>query len=93
MHVAHVNTLNTHALTFQESVEEEVTMMMQTVLHVLLDCFVNLSDRMDKHANSVGHCVAVIMATFELMSPKHYHVLRNSLLHGVVTNINLEVRG
>lgn len=67
--------------------------MMQSVLHVLLDCFVNLSDRMEKYASTVGHCVAVIMAVFELMSPKHYNVLRNSLLQGMVQNINLEVRG
>lgn len=76
----------------QGSVEEEVTMMVQTVLHILLDCFVNLSDRMEKYSNTIGHCVSVIMALFELMAPKHYHVLRNSLLHGHIPNINLEVR-
>ena len=68
-------------------------MMMQSVLHVLLDCFVNLSDRMEKHSNTVGLCVSVIMALFELMAPKHYNVLRNSLLHDKIPNINLEVRG
>ena len=68
-------------------------MMVQTVLHVLLESFVNLSERMEKYSNTVGHCVSVIMALFELMAPKHYHLLRNGLVQGNIPNINLEVRG
>ena len=67
-------------------------MMVQTVLHVLLECFMELCDRMDKYANTIGHCVSVIMALFELMVPKHYHILRNSLQQGKIPDINLEVR-
>lgn len=71
-------------------VEEEVTTMVQTVLHVLLECFVNLSERIEKHTNTVGYCVSVIMAMFELMAPKHYHLLRNGLASGQIPNIDLE---
>ena len=71
--------------------EEEVATMVQTVLHVLLECFVNLSERIEKHANTVGYCVSVIMAMFELMAPKHYHLLRNGLASGQIPNIDLEV--
>ena len=65
--------------------------MVQTVLHVLLECFVKLSERMEKYAQTVGHCVSVIMALFELMMPLHYHVLRNSLQQGTIPGIDLEV--
>lgn len=73
-----------------DSVEEEVTMMVHSVLHILLESFVSLSERMDKYGNIVGHCVSVIMALFELMAPKHYNQLRNSLVQGNIPNINLE---
>lgn len=65
--------------------------MVKTVLHVLLECFMELCDRMEKYSNTVGHCVSVIMALFELMAPRHYHLLRNSLHSGEIPNIDLEV--
>ncbi len=65
-------------------------MMIQKVLHVLLECFINLSDRKEKYAQTIGNCVSVIMSLFELMLPKHYHMLRNTLLD-VSSSINLEV--
>lgn len=87
-----IHLLPVYNLCTQDSVEEEVTMMVQTVLHVLLECFMELCDRMEKYTNTIGHCVSVIMSLFELMAPKHYHLLRNSLHQEKIPNINLEVR-
>ena len=70
--------------------DEEVTVMVHLTLHVLLDCFINISHQ-EKMANTVGYLVSAIIAVFELMTPKHYQIFRNSLLEDKVGDIALDV--
>ena len=39
-----------------------------------------------------GHCVAVLMALLELMTPKHYQILRLSLMNSTDNETDLGVR-
>ena len=66
--------------------------MVQSVLHVLLECFTNLTDRTEKHSVAMGHCVSVMMGLFELMMPRHYQELRKSLLGSAIPGVDLGVR-
>jgi len=62
------------------------------MLHVLLDCFINLTqERVEKLISTVGHLVTSIIAVFELMTPRHYQIFRNSLMEGKVGDIGLDV--
>ncbi|XP_064383161.1 dedicator of cytokinesis protein 1-like [Halichondria panicea] len=61
-------------------VDEEVNVVVQSMLHTLLECFTSLTERMDKVPPTVGHCVVVLMAVLEQMTPRHYQQLRLSLM-------------
>jgi hypothetical protein len=61
------------------TVDTEVCMLTTDMLHVLFKCFMELTTGAKKEKVSlVGHCVANMLALLELMSPRHYQVLRAS---------------
>ena len=54
--------------------------MVQSVLHVLLECFTNPTDIVKRNPQILGSHVAVIMALFELIMSGHHQELCKSLL-------------
>lgn len=60
------------------AVDEEVGMVVDSLLLVLLECFTALAGHSDKIPPTLGLCVSVLMALFEHMTPRHYQMFRQT---------------